>query len=71
MASSPASSPSSLDISNSSVLSEVRGQVVDGADDFVELLLSLPSSCARLGSFQMSGFSRVALTSFSRSALRS
>jgi len=32
---------------------------------------SRPSSCARLGSFQTFGFSRAALTSFSRSALRS
>jgi len=32
---------------------------------------SRPSSCARLGSFQTFGFSSAALTSFSRSALRS
>ncbi len=32
---------------------------------------SRPSSCARLGSFQTLGFSSAALTSFSRSALRS
>jgi len=32
---------------------------------------SRPSSWARLGSFQTAGFSSAALTSFSRSALRS
>jgi hypothetical protein len=32
---------------------------------------SRPSSCARFGSFQTAGFSSAALTSFSRSALRS
>jgi hypothetical protein len=35
------------------------------------VFFSRPSSCARLGSFQMLGFSSAALTSLSLSALRS
>jgi len=38
---------------------------------FSSVRFSLPSSWARLGSFQTLGFSSAALTSFSRSALRS
>jgi len=67
-----ASSPSSLLRSYSSELSarlRCRWETVPTtvSSDF----FSLPSSCARLGSFQTAGFSSAALTSFSRSALRS
>ena len=72
METSAPSSPSSFDISYSSLLSarfEVRWSIVVTTVSSVRF--SRPSSWARLGSFQTFGFSRAALTSFSRSALRS
>jgi hypothetical protein len=65
-------SSSSFDSPNSSVLSArwlERWSIVSTtvSSDF----FSRPSSCARFGSFQTFGFSSAALTSFSRSDLRS
>ena len=72
IAASVAKSPSALERSYSSVLSpmpvvsEPMVSTTVSSDFF-----SRPSSCARLGSSQTLGFSSAALTSFSRSALRS
>ncbi|KQU73375.1 hypothetical protein ASE08_12925 [Rhizobacter sp. Root16D2] len=65
-------SPSAFDISYSSELSArlpVRWSMVSTTCSSVRF--SRPSSCARFGSSQTLGFSSAALTSFSRSALRS
>ena len=72
MCASASKSPSAFDISYSSVLSassRLRWSMVSTtvSSDF----FSRPSSCARLGSSQTAGFSSAALTSFSRSDLRS
>jgi len=72
MACRPATSPSALAISYSSVLSArlpVRWSMVWTTSSSVRF--SRPSSCARFGSSQTLGFSSAALTSFSRSDLRS
>jgi hypothetical protein len=63
---------SAFDMSYSSVLSDrllLRWSMV--STTVSRVFFSRPSSCARLGSFQTPGFSSAALTSFSRSDLRS
>ena len=72
IASRPSKSWSAFDMSYSSVLSarfEVRWSTVSTTVSSARF--SRPSSCARFGSSQTLGFSRAALTSFSRSDLRS
>ncbi len=68
----PSKSASAFDMSYSSVLSDrllLRWSMV--STTVSRVFFSRPSSCARLGSFQTAGFSSAALTSFSRSDLRS
>ena len=50
---------------------DALGQGIDGADDVLQGTRSLPSACARSGSFQTSGCSSSALTSSRRSFLAS
>jgi hypothetical protein len=72
MCASAGRSSSALDSSNSSALSAMfalRWSIV--STTVSSAFFSRPSSCARLGSFQTFGFSSAALTSFSRSDLRS
>ena len=70
MVMSPASSPSSLDISNNSVLSaSSRSKSSRVTTTPSSAFFSLPSSWARLGSFQTLGSSSEALTVRRRSDL--